>query len=145
MATTVTMPQLGETVTEGTITQWFKQVGETVAMDEVLHVADQLEDLIAGNEIILARTKQIGVLPPEVAAFLGRPTQSEESPWLPLKALLDALDEATAAAEATLSESAWPSMGMRTTRSARSSQVWLSPYCSVPSTIAVPGRKSACV
>ena len=32
----VTMPQLGETVTEGTITQWFKQIGETVAMDEVL-------------------------------------------------------------------------------------------------------------
>src|SRR2546421_379210 len=32
----VTMPQLGETVTEGTITKWFKQVGEQVAEDEVL-------------------------------------------------------------------------------------------------------------
>ena len=41
------------------------------AMDEVLHAADQLEDLVAGNEIILARTKQIGVLPPEVAAAYG--------------------------------------------------------------------------
>ncbi len=30
------MPQLGETVTEGTITKWHKQVGETVAEDEVL-------------------------------------------------------------------------------------------------------------
>jgi len=30
------MPQLGETVTEGTITRWFKQVGETVAVDEPL-------------------------------------------------------------------------------------------------------------
>ncbi|MGE3833392.1 MAG: biotin/lipoyl-containing protein, partial [Acidimicrobiia bacterium] len=30
------MPQLGETVTEGTITRWFKQVGEQVAADEVL-------------------------------------------------------------------------------------------------------------
>ena len=30
------MPQLGETVTEGTITKWFKQVGDTVAEDEVL-------------------------------------------------------------------------------------------------------------
>src|SRR4051812_45109860 len=30
------MPQLGETVTEGTITKWFKQVGEQVAQDEVL-------------------------------------------------------------------------------------------------------------
>ncbi len=32
----VEMPQLGETVTEGTITRWFKQVGEAVAIDEVL-------------------------------------------------------------------------------------------------------------
>src|SRR3954462_14815005 len=32
----VTMPQLGETVTEGTITKWFKQVGDEVAEDEVL-------------------------------------------------------------------------------------------------------------
>src|SRR5262245_18910700 len=30
------MPQLGETVTEGTITRWAKQVGEPVAEDEVL-------------------------------------------------------------------------------------------------------------
>ena len=30
------MPQLGETVTEGTITRWFKQVGDTVAADEPL-------------------------------------------------------------------------------------------------------------
>lgn len=32
----VTMPQLGETVTEGTITKWFKQVGDQIAEDEVL-------------------------------------------------------------------------------------------------------------
>jgi pyruvate dehydrogenase E2 component (dihydrolipoamide acetyltransferase) len=32
----VTMPQLGETVTEGTITKWFKQVGDTVKADEPL-------------------------------------------------------------------------------------------------------------
>ena len=36
MATTVTMPQLGETVTEGTVLRWAKQVGDTVAEDEVL-------------------------------------------------------------------------------------------------------------
>ncbi len=30
------MPQLGETVTEGTITRWMKQVGDEVAEDEVL-------------------------------------------------------------------------------------------------------------
>ena len=32
----VTMPQLGETVTEGTITKWFKAVGDTVVRDEPL-------------------------------------------------------------------------------------------------------------
>lgn len=32
----VTMPQLGETVTEGTITTWSKAVGDTVTADEVL-------------------------------------------------------------------------------------------------------------
>ncbi len=32
----VTLPQLGETVTEGTITRWFKQIGDTVAADEPL-------------------------------------------------------------------------------------------------------------
>ena len=32
----VTMPQLGETVTEGTITKWFKQVGDKVEEDEAL-------------------------------------------------------------------------------------------------------------
>ena len=32
----IVMPQLGESVTEGTITRWFKQVGEDVAEDEPL-------------------------------------------------------------------------------------------------------------
>jgi pyruvate dehydrogenase E2 component (dihydrolipoamide acetyltransferase) len=32
----ISMPQLGETVTEGTITKWWKQVGDAVAVDDVL-------------------------------------------------------------------------------------------------------------
>jgi 2-oxoglutarate dehydrogenase E2 component (dihydrolipoamide succinyltransferase) len=36
MSVTVSMPQLGETVTEGTILRWAKQVGDAVAVDEVL-------------------------------------------------------------------------------------------------------------
>jgi pyruvate dehydrogenase E2 component (dihydrolipoamide acetyltransferase) len=32
----IQMPQLGETVTEGTITKWFKQIGDKVEVDEVL-------------------------------------------------------------------------------------------------------------
>jgi NADH-quinone oxidoreductase subunit D len=41
------------------------------AVGLVLHVADEIEDLVAGNEIILARTKGVGVLPPDVAAAYG--------------------------------------------------------------------------
>ncbi len=36
MAVTITMPQLGETVTEGTILAWVKQIGEYVAEDDIL-------------------------------------------------------------------------------------------------------------
>ncbi|AZA13990.1 Dihydrolipoyllysine-residue acetyltransferase component of pyruvate dehydrogenase complex [Corynebacterium choanae] len=35
-ATDVTMPELGESVTEGTITRWLKNVGDTVEVDEPL-------------------------------------------------------------------------------------------------------------
>ena len=36
MSVTITMPQLGETVTEGTILSWVKEVGEFVAEDDIL-------------------------------------------------------------------------------------------------------------
>ena len=41
------------------------------AMDIMLATVDEIESLVAGNEIILARTKDIGILPPEVAAAFG--------------------------------------------------------------------------
>src|SRR5262245_64217742 len=36
MATEVNLPALGESVTEGTVTLWLKQVGDQVAVDEPL-------------------------------------------------------------------------------------------------------------
>src|SRR5699024_7937398 len=36
MPTSVSMPDLGESVTEGTVTQWLKNVGDTVEVDEPL-------------------------------------------------------------------------------------------------------------
>ncbi|MDO8731832.1 MAG: 2-oxoglutarate dehydrogenase, E2 component, dihydrolipoamide succinyltransferase [Actinomycetota bacterium] len=36
MSVSVTMPQLGESVTEGTVTRWLKQVGDTITADEPL-------------------------------------------------------------------------------------------------------------
>ena len=48
---------------------FFDETGD--AMDKVLAVCEEIEDLVAGNEIILARTKGVGILPPEVAAAYG--------------------------------------------------------------------------
>ncbi len=45
--------------------------GSRQAMDAVLATCDEIEDLVAGNEIFLARTKRVGVLPPEIAADYG--------------------------------------------------------------------------
>ena len=42
-----------------------------LAMDRVRDVADELEGLVGGNEIVHARTKGVGVLPPEVAVAYG--------------------------------------------------------------------------
>jgi 2-oxoglutarate dehydrogenase E2 component (dihydrolipoamide succinyltransferase) len=36
MATEVKLPALGESVTEGTVTQWLKSVGDAVSVDEPL-------------------------------------------------------------------------------------------------------------
>ena len=80
----VMMPQLGETVTEGTITRWFKQVGDEVALDEALFevstdkvdtevpspVAGVLSEILAGEgdlvEVgqVLARVGEAGAAPP---------------------------------------------------------------------------------
>ena len=32
----VVMPKMGESITEGTILEWKKQVGDSIAMDEIL-------------------------------------------------------------------------------------------------------------
>ena len=36
MSVTISMPQLGETVTEGTILEWVKQIGDHVAEDDII-------------------------------------------------------------------------------------------------------------
>ncbi len=41
------------------------------AMHKVLATCDEIEDLVAGNEIFVGRTKGIGVLPADVAASYG--------------------------------------------------------------------------
>ena len=79
----VTMPQLGETVTEGTITQWFKNVGDTVAMDEILFevstdkVDSEVPSPVAGvlTEILAAEGDVV-----EVGQVLARVGEAGEAP-----------------------------------------------------------------
>ncbi len=41
------------------------------AIEKVLGSCEELESLVAGNEIFLARTKGVGVIPPDIAASFG--------------------------------------------------------------------------
>ena len=69
MAFTVTMPQLGETVTEGTILRWAKQPGDHVSEDEVLleistdKVDTEMPSPAAGTlqEILVAEGQTVAV------------------------------------------------------------------------------------
>ena len=66
---TVTMPQLGESVTEGTILRWLKQPGDEVALDEALceieteKVTTELPSALAGTlgEILVPEGETVEV------------------------------------------------------------------------------------
>jgi len=85
MAVTVSMPQLGETVTEGTILSWAKQVGETIAEDEVLleistdKVDTEVPSPAAGviQEILVAEGETVVVGTPLVV--IGDPSEAAAS------------------------------------------------------------------
>jgi pyruvate dehydrogenase E2 component (dihydrolipoamide acetyltransferase) len=67
----IIMPQLGETVTEGTITKWYKKAGDSVKADETLFdietdkVSTEIPSPVAGviDEILVAEgvTAKVGV------------------------------------------------------------------------------------
>ncbi|MDP1536043.1 MAG: dihydrolipoamide acetyltransferase family protein [Burkholderiales bacterium] len=67
----VIMPQLGETVTEGTVTKWYKKVGDTIRADETLFdvetdkVSTEIPSPVAGvvAEIVVGEgvTAKVGV------------------------------------------------------------------------------------
>jgi len=86
----VTMPQLGETVTEGTITRWFKQPGEMVALDEVLFevstdkVDSEVPSPVAGTltEIIVPEgdTVDVGVVLAVIGDGDGAPAGAPAAP-----------------------------------------------------------------
>ena len=86
----ITLPQLGETVTEGTITRWFKKVGESVAADEPLFevstdkVDTEVPSPIAGvlTEIRVAEgdTVPVGTVIAVVGDSAGAPAPAPAAP-----------------------------------------------------------------
>ncbi len=82
MSTEVTLPALGESVTEGTISRWLKEVGETIEVDEPLleistdKVDTEIPSPVAGTVLEL-RFEEDDVA--EVGAVLAIVGDSEES------------------------------------------------------------------
>ncbi|MCZ7436233.1 2-oxoglutarate dehydrogenase, E2 component, dihydrolipoamide succinyltransferase [Micromonospora sp. WMMC241] len=88
--TPVTMPALGESVTEGTVTRWLKQVGETVEVDEPLlevstdKVDTEIPSPVAGTvqEIKVAEdeTADVGAVLAIVGAAGAAPAEAKPEP-----------------------------------------------------------------
>jgi len=94
MLTDVVMPQMGESVAEGTITKWYKKVGDHVERDEVLFeittdkvdaeipspVAGRLvEILVKENETVPVNTA-VAAIETEVGASTGAPSERAAMP-----------------------------------------------------------------
>ena len=79
MATEITMPQLGLTMTEGTVSQWLKQEGDAVKQgDEIVEVeTDKISNIVEAHEdgVLLKIVAQEGdVLPVKgVMGYIGQP------------------------------------------------------------------------
>ena len=77
MATQINMPQLGLTMTEGTVSKWLKQVGDSVEIGDLLvevstdKITNQIESSVAG--ILLAISVPEGAVVPvkAVLAYVG--------------------------------------------------------------------------
>ncbi|MGW0214700.1 2-oxoglutarate dehydrogenase, E2 component, dihydrolipoamide succinyltransferase [Micromonospora chokoriensis] len=88
--TAVKMPALGESVTEGTVTRWLKQVGDTIEVDEALlevstdKVDTEIPSPVAGTvlEIKVAEdeTAAVGADLAIIGAAGGAPAQAKPEP-----------------------------------------------------------------
>jgi pyruvate dehydrogenase E2 component (dihydrolipoamide acetyltransferase) len=101
MATEFIMPQLGLTMTEGTVSKWFKAVGDTVSVGDLLveveteKITNQLESTVDGTLLEILVPEGFAAPVQAVLAVIGRPGESPK---------LDA--EVTAAAAAVTAETA---------------------------------------
>jgi len=108
------MPQLGETVTEGTVTKWMKAVGDTVTRDEPLFevstdkVDSEVPSPAAGvlTEILVPEgdTVEVGVVLAKIGGDAGgEPAGPTETPAPPVQAAPEATPSPAAAPPAPAS------------------------------------------
>ncbi|MEY4492778.1 MAG: 2-oxoglutarate dehydrogenase, component, dihydrolipoamide succinyltransferase [Actinomycetota bacterium] len=88
------MPQLGESVTEGTVTRWLKNVGDTVAADEALlevstdkvdteipsPVSGVLTEILAGEDAVVPVGGALGVIADSASAPASTPAPAAPAP-----------------------------------------------------------------
>ncbi|MCQ9346214.1 2-oxoglutarate dehydrogenase, E2 component, dihydrolipoamide succinyltransferase [Corynebacterium phoceense] len=85
MAQSVVMPELGESVTEGTITQWLKSVGDTVEVDEPLlevstdKVDTEIPSPVAGTILEIKAEEDDTVEVGSVIAIIGEEGESADA------------------------------------------------------------------
>jgi 2-oxoglutarate dehydrogenase E2 component (dihydrolipoamide succinyltransferase) len=117
----VTMPQLGETVTEGTIIRWHKQVGDEVAVDDVLFEVS---------------TEKVDTEVPSAHAGVLRAVHVPEGDTVPVGTLLAVITET---ADEPLEEATADSLSAST----RSSADAASPITATATATAAPAAASA--
>ena len=95
--TSVTLPEMGESVTEGTVTRWLKAVGDEVAVDEPLvevstdkvdteipsPVAGTLLEITVGEDETIEVGAQLGVIGDAGAAPAAAPAEPAPEPAAP--------------------------------------------------------------
>ncbi|MDK4207708.1 biotin/lipoyl-containing protein, partial [Corynebacterium accolens] len=85
MANSVEMPELGESVTEGTITQWLKSVGDTVEVDEPLlevstdKVDTEIPSPVAGTILEIKAEEDDTIEVGKVIALIGDEDEADSS------------------------------------------------------------------
>ncbi len=114
MPVSVTLPELGESVTEGTVTRWLKAVGDDVAVDEPLlevstdKVDTEIPSPVAGtlSEIKVAEDETVAV--GAELAVISDGSEAEHPAGVSAAASDDAAAPQTAAAQAAALQTAAP-------------------------------------
>ena len=112
MAYSVEMPELGESVTEGTITQWLKSVGDTVEADEPLlevstdKVDTEIPSPVSGTLLEIKAEEDDTIDVGAVIAIIGEEGESTGSSDAPAKEEAPAEEPAAEKEESASEESA---------------------------------------